>query len=295
MKNNSLEKKASIVASLTATILIVIKLVIGIMSGSVSVLASAIDSVMDLIISAFNFFALSKASQPADKRFNYGRGKIEAIAAVIEGTIVTMSGIFILYLSIKKAYFKEEVAYLNESILVMAISMVITFFLVWYLNYVAKKTNNLVIKSDALHYKTDLLTNGAILVSLIVLSLSGFTLIDSIMGFAIAIYIIYSAYGIIKEGIVILLDGSLDKETVEKITDIIKSDKRLNGYHFLKTRESSNINFVDVHIVFDREISLYDAHYISDDIEYKIKKIDNNKDWIINAHLDPYDDSLEKD
>lgn len=71
------------VASATATLLIVLKLFVGILSGSVAVLASAIDSVLDLIVSAFNYFAISKSEQPANHKFNYGKGKIEALAGVI--------------------------------------------------------------------------------------------------------------------------------------------------------------------------------------------------------------------
>ena len=294
MSKISLEKKASIVASLTATFLIIIKLTIGILSGSVAVLASAIDSVLDLIISGFNYFALSKASEPSNQTFNYGKGKIEAIAAVIEGTVVATSGVFILYLSLQKLFTNEPIGYLNESILVMLISFVITLFLVMFLNFVAKKTNNLVIKSDALHYKTDLYTNGAILISLVVIYFTDFSLVDSIMGFGISIYIISEAYKIIKEAIFILLDGSLEDEEVVKIKEIITNQEGLIDYHFLKTRNSANINFVDVHLVFqNHNISLLNAHNIADIVEDKIKSIDKGREWIINTHLDPYDDSKE--
>ncbi len=155
----TLQKKATVVASATSTLLIFIKLTIGFLSGSVAVLASAIDSVLDLIVSMFNFFAVTKSEQPADQTFNYGRGKIEALAAVIEGTVITMSGLYILYEAIRKAFGHEETKLLETSIIVMLISLVITISLVIYLNYVAKKTNSMVIKSDALHYKTDLYSN----------------------------------------------------------------------------------------------------------------------------------------
>ena len=294
MSKISLEKKASIVASLTATLLIIVKLTIGILSGSVAVLASAIDSVLDLIISGFNYFALSKASEPSNKTFNYGKGKIEAIAAVIEGTIVMMSGFFILYLAIKKIYDPSPIEYLNQSIWVMLISFILTLGLVLFLNFVAKKTNNLVIKSDALHYKTDLYTNGAIFISLVVIYFTNFGLVDSIIGFGISIYIVGEAYKLIKEAIFILLDGSLKDEEVAKIKEIITNQEGLSDYHFLKTRNSANINFVDVHLVFqNRNISLLDAHNIADIVEDKIKSIDEDREWVINSHLDPYDDSME--
>ncbi len=287
----TLQKRATIVSSLTATILIIIKLTIGILSGSVAVLASAIDSILDLIVSAFNYFAINKAEKPADEQFNYGRGKVEALAAVIEGTVITMSGIFIFYESIKKAYRGEIVSHLTPSVIVMVISLVLTVTLVIFLNFVAKKTDNMVIKADALHYKTDIFSNGIILVSLVVIQLTDFYLIDSIMGVAISIYIIYSAYEIIKDGVYMLLDAALDEEIVQNIKDIIKNEKAVNDYHFLKTRKSGNTNFVDVHLVFDTDISLLEAHRAADRVEDNIRELSKNDEWVINTHLDPYDDS----
>lgn len=291
----TLQKKATIVSSATAGVLIIIKLTIGILSGSVAVLASAIDSVLDLIISAFNYFAINKSEQPANKTFNYGKGKIEALAAVIEGTIITMSGLFILYHAIKKAYVGEETTLLGSSILVMAISLVITIALVIFLNYVAKKTNSMVIKSDALHYKTDVLSNGAILISLILIYSTGLHLIDAVMGVIISIYIIYSAYEIIKEGVYVLLDAALDEKIVTEIKSIIENEEQISNYHYLKTRKSANTNFVDVHLVFNDGISLIKAHSLGDKIEDKIANINEEEEWVINAHLDPYDDSIIND
>jgi len=287
----TLQKKATIISSLTASILVVIKLAIGIVSGSVAVLASAIDSILDLIVSAFNYFAISKAEKPADEQFNYGRGKVEALAAVIEGTVITMSGIFIFYEAIKKAYLGEVVSHLTPSIIVMVISLILTLTLVAFLNFVARKTDNMVIKADALHYKTDIYSTGIILLSLIIIHFTNFYLIDSIMGVLISIYIIYSSYEIIKNGVYILLDASLDKQIVENIENIIKKEKAINNFHFLKTRRSGNTNFVDVHLVFNTDISLLDAHRAADRVEDKIRAINKKDEWIINTHLDPYDDS----
>jgi len=287
----TLQKKATIISSLTASILIVIKLAIGIVSGSVAVLASAIDSILDLIVSAFNYFAISTAEEPADEQFNYGRGKVEALAAVIEGTVITMSGIFIFYEAIKKAYLGEIVSHLTPSIIVMVISLILTLTLVLFLNFVARKTDNMVIKADALHYKTDIYSNGIILLSLIIIHFTNFYLIDSIMGVLISIYIIYSAYEIIKNGVYMLLDASLDKQIVENIENIIKEEKIVNNFHFLKTRRSGNTNFVDVHLVFNTDISLLEAHRAADRVEDKIRELNKKDEWIINTHLDPYDDS----
>ena len=93
--------------------------------------------------------------------------KSKHLASVIEGVIITLSGLFLLYTAITK-YFSDQVStYLDISLIVMVISLFITIGLVAYLNAVAKKTNNMVIKADALHYKTDVWVNAAVLISLI--------------------------------------------------------------------------------------------------------------------------------
>lgn len=288
----TLQKKATVVSSSVAALLTLIKLVVGIMSGSVAVLASAVDSVLDLFVSLFNYFAISNSEKPADETFNYGRGKIEALASVIEGTIITVSGLFLLYQAVKKSISGEISQYLDVSLIVMVVSLFITIALVAYLNAVAKKTNNMVIKADALHYKTDVYTNGAVLISLVLVYITGMEIIDSLVGGAISLFIIYSAYELIEEGVLVLLDHAVEDEKVDKIIKIIKNEEPVNDFHFLKTRQAGNNIFVDVHLVFDCIISLMDAHRASDRIENEICKIDPDINWVINIHLDPYDDSI---
>ena len=284
------QKKATLISSCVAAILTLMKLVIGIASGSVAVLASAVDSVLDMFVSIFNYFAISNSEKPADKTFNYGRGKIEALASVIEGTIITISGLYLLYQAVDKAINGHISQYLDISIYVMIASLIITISLVTYLNYVAKKTNSMVIKADALHYKTDVFSNVAVLVSLVLVTFTGYELIDVFVGGGIALYIIYSSYELIHDGILVLLDRAVDEELVCKIEEIIKENDKVNAYHLLKTREAGHQTFVEVHLVFDCIITLMDADRASDWIEDKIEKLDTKRNWIINIHMDPYDD-----
>jgi len=288
----TLQKKATVVSSSVATFLTLMKFTVGILSGSVAVLASAVDSILDMFVSLFNYFAITNSEKPADDEFNYGRGKIEALASVIEGVIISMSGLFLLYTAIKKYFSNGTSSYLDVSLIVMIISLFITIGLVAYLNAVAKKTNNMVIKADTLHYKTDVWVNGAVLFSIIAVYFTGYEIVDIVIGGAIAIYIIYSAYELIEEGILVLLDRALEDHVPKKIVAIINNEKTVNDHHFLKTRTAGNDNFVEVHLVFDCLISLMDAHKASDRIEEKIKTLDNTKNWVINIHLDPYDDSM---
>ncbi|WP_455755865.1 cation diffusion facilitator family transporter [Sulfurimonas sp.] len=286
-----LEKKATVVSTSVAGVLVLMKMTVGILSGSIAVLASAIDSFLDLTVSLFNYFALNSAEKDPDDQFHYGRGKIEPLAAVIEGTVVSLSALFILYEALVKIAHPREMNHMGESIAVMIASFIITAFLVMFLNYVAKKTKNMVIKADALHYKTDLYSNGAVLMALVLISYTAEELIDPILGVGIAIYMIYSAIPIIKEGVLMLLDAALPQEDVQKIKDIIESEPIITDYHYLQTRESASEVYISVHAVFNVDISLYDAHLIADKVEAKIKDLFDEKKAHILIHMDPYDDS----
>jgi ferrous-iron efflux pump FieF len=286
-----LEKKATLVSTSVAGILVLMKMTVGILSGSIAVLASAIDSFLDLTVSLFNFFALNTAEKNPDEQFNYGRSKIEPLAAVVEGTVISISAVFIFYESLVKIMHPREMGFMQSSIWVMAASLIITLALVLFLNYVAKKTKNMVIKADALHYKTDLFSNGAVLMALALISMTGEQLIDPILGLGIAIYMIYSAIPIIKEGVLMLLDAALPEEDIQNIRNILQNNTGISDYHFLQTRESGSQIFISVHAVFNISISLYDAHLVADKIEADIKALFEDKSVHTIVHMDPYDDS----
>ncbi len=286
-----LEKKATVVSTSVAAVLVVIKMTVGVLSGSIAVLASAIDSFLDLTVSLFNYFALHNAEKNPDDSFNFGLSKIEPLAAVIEGTVITLSALFILYEALIKVTHPREMGFMDETIGVMLISLIITTLLVLFLNHVAKKTNNMVIRADALHYKTDLFSNATVLIALALISVTGEELIDPILGIGIAIYMIYSSIPIIKEGILMLLDAALHEDDIKKVQEVLENDDVITNYHYLQTREAGSHIFISFHAVFNVSISLYDAHVVSDKLEAKIKSIFEGKQVHTIIHMDPYDDS----
>ncbi|MCB4747785.1 MAG: cation diffusion facilitator family transporter [Sulfurovum sp.] len=284
------QKKATVISTSVAALLVFVKLMIGIASGSVAVLASAIDSLLDMGVSIFNFFAIKKTEEAPNEEYHYGKGKIQAIAGVIEGTIITISGLYIIYVAIEKLMHHKETILLVPSIVAMVVSIVMTWLLVHYLLDVAKETDNIVIKADALHYKTDLWSNAAVLIALVLVSITGIDTIDAVFGTGIGLYIIYSAYEIIVEGVGILLDKALDSNTIAKIDEIISNHPEVTSYHWLRTRTDGSTNFVEFHMVLRPNMLLLEAHRIADEVEEKIMPLDSNKRWVITPHFDPYDD-----
>ena len=284
------QKQATIVSTITATILVLFKVVVAIMSGSVAVLASAIDSVLDMFISLFNYFAINKSEERPNANYQFGKAKIQALAALAEGIIITISGLYIIYASFGKLLNNTPTLYITASIVVMTVSIVITYALVHYLLKVAKQTDNIVIKADALHYKTDLFSNFAVLGGLVLVQLSGFDQIDAIIGFGIGAFIIYSAFEIINESVQTLLDKSLEASMIADIEAILLGNEEMTSYHWLKTRTDGSTNYVLFHMVLWPNIPLLEAHRIADTIEDNIALLDDKKNWVITPHFDPYDD-----
>jgi cation diffusion facilitator family transporter len=286
-------KKAIIIANLTAVLLVIIKTVVWIMSWSLALLSSALDSTLDFFVSLFNLYVIKTSNDKDNSLYNYWKWKIQWIWAVLEWTIVWFSWITLIYFAIKKIIDWWAIESLNESIYVMIASIIITWALVIYLGKVAKKTKNLTIRADMLHYTTDLYTNIWIIISLVLIKFSGLVIIDSVVAIIIWIYILTSSKGIITEWYHMLMDRKLDQDVLDKVIDIItNTDKRVSSYHYLNSRKSWDDIFIDFHLVFDKNISLFDAHSISDIIEIEIKNILENAKVLI--HLDPYDDSKWK-
>ena len=270
-------KKAIIWANISAISLVIIKLTTWIITWSLAVLSSALDSWLDFLVSLFNLYVFKKSDQKHCETYNYWQWKIQWIWAVFEWLIVATSGWFLIYFWIEKIIkilnHQKVTLEVEWWLYIMLISITITWILVTYLNKVYKETKDLTIKADSLHYKTDLFSNWGIIISLLIIKLTWFIVIDSIISIIIWIYIISSSKDIIIEWIHMIMDRKIDDELIEKIDQIIKNtDKKINGYHLLKTRQSWSKIFIDFHLVFDTDIKLIDAHSISDIIEEKIKQ-----------------------
>lgn len=286
-------KKAIIVANITAIVLVIIKSVVWIMTWSLALLSSALDSILDFFVSLFNLYVIKTSNDKDNSLYNYWKWKIQWIWAVLEWAIVWFSWISLIYFAINKIIDWWVIEKLDFSIYVMIVSIIITWALVSYLSKVAKKTNNLTVRADTLHYKTDLLTNLWIIISLVLIKVSWYMIIDSIVAIIIWVYILTSSKWIITEWYHMLMDRKLDEEVLSKVIDIITStDKRVNSYHYLNSRKSWDDIFIDFHLVLDKDISLFDAHYIWDKIELEITNFLENAKVLI--HLDPYDDSKWK-
>lgn len=276
---------ATYASVITAITLILAKLFAWFLSDSVSVLATLVDSSLDVLASILNMIAVHHALQPADREHRFGHGKAESLAGLGQSMFIAGSAGILLLQAVNRLFKPETMEQgMTVGIAVMVFSIVATFALMMFQNYVIRQTNSTAIKADALHYKTDLLVNGGVIVAL-VLSLNGWTLSDPLIAIAIALFILHSAWGIVKESIDLLMDHELPDEQREKICALVLKHPQARGLHDLRTRRSGTTVFVQLHLELDETLSLRQAHEIADDLEREIAELFDNAEVII--HEDP--------
>ena len=281
-------KLASVASVITASFLIVVKLVAWYVTGSVSLLASLVDSVMDSFASLINLFAIRYSLQPADEDHRFGHGKAEPLAGLAQAAFISGSAIFLIFHAIDRLRYVHPLEQVGVGIGVMVLAIVMTVALLAIQRYVIRKTDSTAIRADSLHYVTDLLTNISILLALY-LSTLGWTWADPVFAIGVAIYIFYSAFHIGTDSFQQLMDRELPADTLQMIQATAMSHPEVTGIHEMRTRQSGQTRFVQLHLELDEEMSLKQAHEIADEVEAEIKAFIHGAEVLI--HQDPADDS----
>lgn len=264
-----LVKRAANLAIVVACSLILIKAFAWWQTGSISILAAMTDSVVDLFASIVNVFVLRFALQPADERHAFGHGKAESLAAIAQSAFISGSAAFLLLQGFYKLTNPELIADSELGIMVSLISIALTAVLIWYQKKVVAITQSPAIEADSLHYQTDFLMNGAILVAMI-LNWFGFIYADAIFAIGIALYIAYSALKMLWEAVHTLLDQALPQEEIAQIMQIAHENPCILGIHDVLTRRAGAVRFIQLHLELDDHLTLLEAHDIADNLEHKI-------------------------
>ncbi len=268
----------------TALLLIAGKLVAALLTGSVSVLASLIDSMMDVAASIINLLAVHYSLQPPDREHRFGHGKAEPLAGLVQAAFIAGSALFLILHAVDRLLHPQP---LNDALIgvgVLLFSILATALLLLFQHHVIRRTQSTAIRADALHYATDLLTNGATIVAL-GLAMLGWPMVDPLFAIGIAVYILYSAGHIGYESIQLLMDRELPPEVHARIREIVRSHDLVRGVHDVRTRRSGQTYFIQLHLMLDDQMPLVEAHRVADEVEAALMSVYPNADILI--HQDP--------
>ena len=269
---------------ITAAVFIAVKAVAYWETGSVSILASFVDSLMDAGASLLNLIAVRYALAPADRDHRFGHGKAESIAALGQGTFIIGSGLFLIIESVRRLLDPQPLQAFGLGVAVMAFTIALTAVLLLIQGYVIRRTHSAAIRADSLHYRTDLLTNSAVLLAL-VLAQVGWPGMDPVFALAVALYILASARRIMADAFNELLDRELPEARRSAVLAIAGGHPEVRGVHDLRTRSAGRVEFVELHLELDDHLPLLQAHRIADEVADAIR--DGNPAADVVIHQDP--------
>ncbi|MCP4131977.1 MAG: cation transporter [bacterium] len=295
MNNQNMKTGAAALSVISNTTLVVLKLVVGLAIGSVSVLSEAIHSGVDLVAAGIALFAVRKSAQPADRSHPYGHGKVENAAGTIEALLIFFAAGWIIYEATLKLIHPEPMEEVSWGILVMGVSAFANLIVSRILFRVGEKTDSIALKADGMHLRTDVYTSAGVMAGLLIYWLAGFFFtgtsiwwIDPVAAIIVALLIIKAAFELTIESAKDLFDARLPEHEEDIIREeVLSLYPSAYGYHHLKTRKSGADRFFDFHLVVPQELSIKEAHDISD--ELKLNVAEKLPQAAVEIHLEPCD------
>ncbi len=269
----NLLKKASYLSIAVSVILIVCKSIAWNITGSVSMRATMMDSVLDAFASFVNWIAIQHALKPSDREHRFGHGKIEALAGIAQSVFICISALLILKEAFEHFMHPKPIEGFGVGIGVMIFSIFLTLILVAYQNFVIKKTQSLAIAGDSLHYKSDILINASVMCSFMFAGGSNAGMVDALIASGIAMYILVTAYKILKASIDVLMDKEMDDSVRNLISKIALDHPQILHINSLKTRKSGPFIFIQMDAYMDENLTLKEAHDIAHSVEENILNI----------------------
>ncbi|MBM7868073.1 cation diffusion facilitator family transporter [Heliomicrobium gestii] len=269
--------------------LVVGKLTIGWLSGSVSVISEGIHSGIDLVAALIAFFSVREASRPADDNHQFGHGKIENVAGTIEALLIFVAAVWIIYEAVEKLSHGGAPPETGWGVVIMAISAGVNYYVSFRLMAVARKTESVALEADALHLRTDVYTSLGVLFGLILLKLTGWTLLDPIVAIGVALLIIKASWDLLQEAFMPLLDQRLPEEEESQIQERIQrhAAKYVN-VHAIRTRRAGAERHIDMHMVFCKKTSIEESYDISHRVAREIQEIFPRSTVLV--HQEPCDE-----
>ena len=275
---------AAMLSVLAATGLTFMKIVVGLLTGSLGIISEALHSMLDMLAAGMTCFAVKMSDKPADKEHNFGHGKIENLSALIEAILLIATSGWVTYeATLRLLYHKTVFSLSIWAFVVVVISIVVDFFRARHLTKTAKKYNSQALEADALHFSTDILSSSVVLIGLIA-SYFGYHFADSIAALGVSIIVAIISIRLAYRAINALLDAA-PTGIVEQIDTILQSSEGVIRWHDLRVRSNGCEYEIDVNIHVNSNLSIVEAHNISEHLENKIRTQLGH--GTISVHIEP--------
>ena len=268
----SLNRGAALASIATAVFLVALKTWATWRTGSTAMLGSLADSALDLVASLATLIGVWIAAMPADEDHRFGHGKAEALAAIFQVMLIALSAAGIAYRAIDRLVNGAQTQAAEEGIAVSLIAIAATLALLAWQRFVIARTNSVAIKTDNVHYQSDLFLNLAVIAALVIDQYLGFSEADPLFGLGIALWLAWGAWRGASEAVDHLMDKEWPEERRDAFLEVLGRHPDIRGVHDLRTRTSGMHDFVQFHMAVDPKLSVVEAHDLMDEVEARLAK-----------------------
>ena len=278
-------KLASIIGILCNVLLFVGKLLAGFVSGSIAILADAINNLSDASGNVVSLAGFKLAAKKPDKKHPYGYARYEYLAGLTVSVMIVAIGLSLGKESIEKIISPETTTFSWLSISILAVSIIVKIWMSVFNRHIGKKIDSDTLIATSVDSRNDVLSTVVVLISTVVGSLTGIAIIDGIMGLLVALFIIWSGFGLVRETISPLLGESPDPTLVTRIEDKVMSYEGVLGMHDLIVHDyGPGHQFASLHVEMPAERDPMESHDIIDNIENDFLE---NENLQVSIHYDP--------
>lgn len=285
--NTTRAKQALQISLLVSALSLIIKSSGFYLTDSTTALSDALESVIHILAVAFVYYGFLLSAKPADEKHLYGHERVEFISVGIEGAVILLAGITIIYKAVTNYLFGYDLQQIEAGILLMGTAGAVNFFLGRYLVKVGHQENNMMVVSNGKHTLTDVWTSAGVVVTLLIIKFTGWMVLDSLVSIVLAFYIMYEAFKLLRYSV----DGLMDSKN-QRVDTIVRNilDDELPGsmidVHNLRHRTTGSTTWIEFHALFEKSIDLETAHDDATRLERWL--IDGLPgDVIVTIHLEP--------
>ncbi len=255
-------------------------------TGSTAMLGSLADTSLDLIASLVTLWGVWWAAQPADAEHRWGHGKGEALAAIFQVMLIAISAAAIAFRAMGRLLNGgADTAAAGDGIVVSVVAILATFALLAWQRHVINRTDSIAIRTDNLHYQSDLWLNLSVIVALVLDQYLGFSAADPLFGLGIAAWLLLGAWHAASEAVDQLLDREWPEDKRLEFVAAAAEHPELSNLHDLRTRSSGAHDFVQFHVDLPAEMTVGEAHDVIDKVEEDLCRRFPGIEILI--HIDP--------
>jgi ferrous-iron efflux pump FieF len=280
-----LTRSAALASIAMATLLAGLKVWAVMRTDSTAMLGSLADTGLDLIASVATLVGVWVAAQPADAEHRFGHGKAEALSAMFQVVLISLSAFGLAFRAVDQLIAGGRVAAAGEGIVVSLVAIAGTFVLLWWQRHVIRRTGSLAIKTDNVHYKSDLFLNLGVIAALVLDRYLGLAGADPVFGLAIALWLAWGAWRASAEAIDHLMDKEWPEEKRLRFVEVAATHPELSKLHDLRTRTSGDRDFVQFHVNLPARMSVGEAHDVIERVEEHLCREFPGMELLI--HIDP--------